>query len=153
MLFRSSLPEFQVGYGSEIVAGTAYTGPVAGLSIPLWANSNMVRSASAAADYVAALRDAALLKLKSEARNDYSRVIALQKSISGIRGIIESGGGTKYTDKALSAGEISVASYFIYMKVLYDAEDRLFELENEYHKAMASLLDYSLINKMSIGFQ
>jgi len=25
------------------VAGTAYTGPVAGLSIPLWANSNKVR--------------------------------------------------------------------------------------------------------------
>ena len=51
-----SLPEIQVGYQSEIVSGTAYTGPVAGLSIPLWANSNKVRSASAAADYSDALR-------------------------------------------------------------------------------------------------
>jgi outer membrane protein TolC len=145
-LFRSgSLPEFQIGFGSEIVAGTAYTGPVAGLSIPLWANSNKVRTASAAVDYSAALRDATLLKLKSETRNYYSRVLALQKSISDIREIIESGGGTKYPDKALSAGEISVATYFMYMKVLYEAEDRLFELENEYHKAVAGLLDYRLL--------
>ncbi|MDZ7634391.1 MAG: hypothetical protein U5L72_08140 [Bacteroidales bacterium] len=63
--------------------------------------------------------------------------MALQKSFSEIRELISSGGGTKYTDKALSAGEISVATYFMYMKVLYEAEDRLVELENEYHKALA----------------
>lgn len=140
-----SLPELQVGYGSEIVSGTAYTGPVAGLSIPLWANSNRIRSASAAAGYSAALRDAMILKLKSEAKNAYSRVTALQKSISEIRAILESGGGTKYPDKALSAGEISVATWFMYMKSLFESEDRLLELENEYHKALAILLDYRLI--------
>lgn len=141
-----SLPDFQVGYGSEIVAGTAYTGPVAGLSIPLWANSNKVRSASAAADYSDALREAMLLKLKSEARNNYSRIMALQKSVSEIRGIIESGGGTKYPDKALEGGEISVSTYFMYLKSLYESEDRLLELENEYHKALAALLDHRLVN-------
>ncbi|MDX9946084.1 MAG: TolC family protein [Bacteroidales bacterium] len=139
-----SLPEIQVGYGSEIVAGTAYTGPVAGLSIPLWANSNKVKSASAAADYSDALREATLLKLKSEARNNYSRAAALQKSISEIRGIIESGGGTRYPDKALEAGEISVSTYFMYLKPLYESEDRLLELENEYHKELAELLDHRL---------
>ncbi|MBN2665960.1 MAG: TolC family protein, partial [Bacteroidales bacterium] len=141
-----SLPEIQVGYGSEIVAGTAYTGPVAGLSIPLWANSNKVRSASAAADYSESLREATLLKLKSEARNYYSRIMALQKSVSEIREIIESGGGTKYPDKALEACEISVSTYFMYLKSLYESEDRLLELENEYHKALAALLDHRLAN-------
>ncbi|MFZ2340825.1 MAG: TolC family protein [Bacteroidales bacterium] len=140
-----SLPEIQVGYGSEIVAGTAYTGPVAGLSIPLWANSNKVRSASAAADYSDALREATLLKLKSEARNDYSGIMALRKSVSEIRGIIEAGGGTKYPDKALEAGEISVSTYFMYLKSLFESEDRLLELENEYHKELAALLDHRLI--------
>jgi outer membrane protein TolC len=140
-----SLPGIQVGYGSEIVAGTAYTGPVAGLSIPLWANSNKVKSASAAADYSDALREATLLKLRSEAQNNYSRAAALQKSVSEIREIIESGGGTRYPDKALEAGEISVSTYFMYMKSLYESEDRLMELENEYHKALAALLDHRLI--------
>ena len=140
-----SLPGIQVGYGSEIVAGTAYTGPVAGLSIPLWANSNKVKSASAAADYSNALREATLLKLRSEAQNNYSRAAALQKSVSEIREIIESGGGTRYPDKALEAGEISVSTYFMYLKSLYESEDRLMELENEYHKALAALLDHRLI--------
>lgn len=140
-----SLPGFQVGYGSEIVAGTSYTGPLAGISIPLWANSNKVKSASAAADYSGALRDARLLKLKSEVKNDYSRALALQKSIAEIGEIIESGGGSKYPDKALEAGEISVATYFIYMKSLFESQDRLLELENEYYKSVASLLDHRLI--------
>jgi outer membrane protein TolC len=141
---NASLPGFQVGYGSEIVAGTAYTGPIAGLSIPLWANSNRVRSASAAADYSEALREARLLELKLQTRNDLNRVLALQKSISEIRSIIEAGGGTKYPDRALAAGEITVVNYFAYLKVLYESEDRLMELENEYHKALATLLDYRL---------
>ncbi|MDF1559360.1 MAG: TolC family protein [Bacteroidales bacterium] len=141
---NASLPGFQVGYGSEIVAGTAYTGPIAGLSIPLWANSNRVRSASAAADYLEAFREATLLELKLKTRNDYNRVLALKKSISEIRSIIEAGGGTKYPDKALAAGEITVVNYCAYMKVLYESEDRLMELENEYHKVLATLLDYRL---------
>lgn len=140
-----SLPEFQVGYQSEIVAGTAYTGPAAGMSIPLWANSNKVKSASAAAEYSDALRAATLLKLKSETRKTYSRVAALQKSKEEIRAIIDSGGGTKYPDKALEAGEISVSTYFMYLKSLYESEDRLLELENEYQKALAVLLDHRLL--------
>ncbi|MDX9902501.1 MAG: TolC family protein [Bacteroidales bacterium] len=141
----AALPAFQVGYGSEIVAGTAYTGPVAGLSIPLWANSNRVRSASAAADYSAALRDATVQKLKSETKNEYYNAMALQKSFYEIRELISSGGGTKYPDKALEAGEISVINYFAYLKVLYASEDRLLELEKEYHKALAGLLDHKLL--------
>lgn len=141
-----SLPEFQIGYVSEILPGVAYTGPAAGMTIPLWANSNRIKLSSAAAGHTAASRDAMILKLKSQARNNYSNIMALQKSISDIRNIVESSGGTKYPDKALSAGEISVASYFMYLEVLYQSEDRLLELENEYHKALATLLDYKLIH-------
>jgi len=141
-----SLPGFQIGYVSEILPGIAYTGPVAGMTIPLWANSNRIKSSSAAADHTAAVRDAVILKLKSQARIDYSNIMALQKSISEISNIIESGGGIKYPDKALSAGEISITTYFMYLEVLYQSEDRLLELENEYHKALATLLDHKLMN-------
>ncbi len=141
----SSLPQFQVGYGSEIVSGTAYTGPVAGLTIPLWANSNRIKSAYAAADYSAALRDATLLKLKSETKNSYYNVLALKKSLSEIKELISSGGGTKYPYKALEAGEISLPTYFMYLKVLYESEDKLLELENAYYKALTSLMDYRLL--------
>jgi len=142
-----SLPGFQIGYQSEILPEAAYTGPVAGLTIPIWANSNKVRSASAAAGHSAALRDAVIMKLKSELRNDYSNMLALRKSIAEIRSILESGGGTRYADMALTAGEISVTTWFMYLEVLYESEDRLLELENEYQKALAVLLDHKLMNQ------
>jgi outer membrane protein TolC len=142
-----SLPGFQIGYQSEILPEAAYTGPVAGLTIPLWANSNRVRSASAAAGHSAALRDAVILKLKSELRNDYSNMLALRKSIAEIRSIMESADGTRYPDMALTAGEISVTTWFMYLEVLYESEDRLLELENDYQKSLALLLDHKLMNQ------
>ncbi len=142
-----SLPGFQIGYQSEVLPEAAYTGPVAGLTIPLWANSNRIRSASAAAGHSAALRDAVIMKLKSQSRSDYSNMLALQKSIAEIGSILESGGGTRYPDIALASGEISVTTWFMYLEVLYESEDRLLELENEYQKALALLLDHELINR------
>jgi outer membrane protein TolC len=141
-----SLPGFQIGYQSEILPEATYTGPVAGLTIPLWANSNRIRSAIAAADHSAALRDALIMKLRSQSRNDYSNMLALQKSIAEVRNILESGGGTRYPDIALSAGEITLTTWFMYIEVLYESEDRLLELENEYQKALATLLDHNLID-------
>lgn len=35
----------------------------------------------------------------------------------------------------------------MYLEVLYESEDRLLELENEYQKALALLLDHKLINQ------
>ena len=139
-----SLPGFQVGYGSEIVNGVAYTGPVAGLSIPLWANSNRIRSALAAADHSAAVRDATLLKLTSQVRNEYANLNALQKNISEVVNIINSGGGTKFPDMALYQGEISIITYFMYLEAFYQSEDRLLKLENDFHKSVAILLDHHL---------
>ena len=140
-----SLPEFQVGYASEIVPGETFTGPVGGITIPLWANSNRIRTAAAAADHSSAFRDAVLLKLRSQTRNEFANMKALQKSISEIKNILESGGGTRYPDIALSNGEISITTYFLYLDVFYKSEDRLLELENEYHKSLAVLLDHELL--------
>jgi outer membrane protein TolC len=140
-----SLPGFEVGYASEILPGESYTGPVAGMTIPLWANSNRIKSASAMADHSSALRDAVLFRLRSEILMEFTNMKALQKSISEIRNIMDSGGGKKYPDIALTNGEISVNTYFLYMDAYYKSEDRLLELENKYHKSLAVLLDHKLI--------
>jgi len=86
-----------------------------------------------------------LLKLKSQLKNEFANMKALQKSIAEIRNILESGGGTRYPDSALMSGEITVTTYFLYLNGLYQSEDKLLELENEYQKSLATLLDYELI--------
>ncbi|HLN56279.1 MAG TPA: TolC family protein [Bacteroidales bacterium] len=140
-----ALPEFEVGYQSEIVPGETYTGPVAGLSVPLWSNSNRIKAASARADHLSALRDATVGKLNSSVRNEFLNMKALQQSLAELRSIMETGGGTKYLDAALQAGEIPIMTYFTYMEAVYLTEDRLLELENEYQKSLARLLDHELL--------
>ncbi|MCJ7448837.1 MAG: TolC family protein [Bacteroidales bacterium] len=140
-----SLPEFQIGYASEIIPGETYSGPVGGITIPLWANSNKVKTAQASVIHLAAVRDAEIFKLKSRIRNEYANMKALKKSMSEVENILESNGEIKYLDIALSNGEISLTSYFSYLEVAFRTEDLLLELKNEYHNSLASLLDYELI--------
>jgi hypothetical protein len=114
-----SLPEFQLGFASEIIPGETYTGPVGGITIPLWANSNRIKTAAATADYSSAFRDAVLLKLRSQIRNEFANMKAVQRSISEIRNILQTGEGTRYPDIALSNGEITVTTYFLYLDAIY----------------------------------
>jgi len=57
---------------------------------------------------------------------------------------LENNGGTKYPDRALAEGVITDVYYFAYMKLLYESVDRLLELENEYQKALETLLYYRM---------
>ncbi len=140
-----SLPVFQLGYESEMVPGVTYTGPVGGISIPLWSNSNKVKAASARSEHLSAQRDALFLRLNSQVRSEYSNMKAIRESIENINAILETGGGTKYLDTALDAGEISVTTYFTYLEAIYKSEDRLLELQNEYQKSLARLTDHELL--------
>ncbi|MFZ0282214.1 MAG: TolC family protein [Bacteroidales bacterium] len=140
-----SLPEFQAGVASEIIPGEKYTGPVAGLSVPLWANSNRVKTAVAMAEHSAAARDATLLGLKASVRSEYENMTAIKKSMMEIEAIIESANNKQFLDKALEAGEISLNDYFIYLGGSFQAEDRFYELEYEYNKSLALLHDHDLI--------
>jgi len=142
-----SLPGFQVGYSSEIVPGQNYTGPVAGITIPLWANSNRIRTASAAAEYSYAVLDAGIMRLKSEIRREYTGMKALKTGLNNAREILQKGEGSRFADTALQNGEISITTYFNYLEANYETEERVLELEYEYYRSLASLLDYELIRK------
>ena len=139
----SSLPEIQAGYGSEMVPGETFTGPVAGLTIPLWSNSNRVKSAAASAEHASASMNARLLELETKVKADFQNCSALSQNITELRSL---SGGASYDllDKALESGEISLTEYFLYLEASFENEEKLLELENEYYKVMASLYDHRL---------
>jgi outer membrane protein TolC len=142
-----ALPEFEVGYASESVPGETFTGPTGGISIPLWSNTNMVKTAKAHADHLSARNDGLYQKMESEIAASFMHLKSVQESISGLNKILEEGGGTKYLDSALDSGEISLTSYFNYLEALYDSEDMLLELENAYYRILADLTDHTLLNE------
>lgn len=141
-----SLPSLQLGYASEAVPGEIYAGPVVGVSIPLWANSNRVKTASAKSDHVAAARDAEMLRLKSEIVKEYETMVMLRTSLDEIKGILKSNGDVRFIKMALDSGEISLTEFFSYISGIYDAEERLLEIENEYNRSVARLNDYKMLS-------
>jgi len=138
-------PEFQAGYASEIVPGETYTGPVAGFTIPLWANSNKVKTSMAMANHMASMRDALLAGLSTEVRGEIEKLNATGKTIEELRAMIDGEKNREFLDKALSSGEISVTDYFLYLESSFETEDRLLELDNEYNKIAASVYDQELL--------
>jgi cobalt-zinc-cadmium efflux system outer membrane protein len=140
-----SLPEFQAGVSSESVPGETFTGPVAGITLPLWSNNNKVKTAISKSDHSAAKRDAILLELRTGVRSEYENMKALKTSMDETGDIIAKSDNRQFLDKALSAGELSVTDYFIYIESYFQAEDKFYELENEYHKSLARLYDQNLL--------
>ena len=145
-----NLPELQAGYQAEILPGETFSGPVLGITIPLWANTGKVKSANAMADHYAAARDARLTGLRTQVRGEYENLIALSESIRELRNLMDSGTANDFLDQALSSGEISLIDYFVYLESSFQTEDKLIELENEYAKTRAALYDHELLGNRQL---
>jgi outer membrane protein TolC len=141
-----ALPGISLGVSSEIIPGERFTGPVAGLSIPLWANANRVKSASAGVKRAEAHMNAEVERLKTGVLKEYGKMQAYKSGMEELREIIRTNGGVENLNKALNAGEITVADYFSFLGAVYDAEERLIETEREYCKSAAVLTDHELLN-------
>lgn len=141
----SSLPELQIGYGAELIPGENYSGFSGGISIPLWSNNNTVKLAEAEVEYYASLLDATVAKLNSEVKNQFSNMVVLKNNIEELEDITGSGESKSFLDKALNSGEISLITYFTYIRSLYESEDRLLKAEFDFYSSVATLLDYQLL--------
>lgn len=141
----SSLPELQIGYGAELIPGENYSGFSGGISIPLWSNNNLVKLAEAEVEYYASLLDATVAKLNSEVKNQFSNMVVLKNNIEELEDITGSGESKSFLDKALNSGEISLITYFTYIRSLYESEDRLLKAEFDFYSSVATLLDYQLL--------
>lgn len=141
-----ALPGLSLGLSSEIIPGETFTGPVVGLSIPLWANANRVKSASASVKRAEAHMNAEVARLKTEVFKEYGKMLALQSAMEELREIIRTNSGVEYLNKALNEGEITLADYFSFLGVITNAEEKLIVTEREYCKSAALLTDHELLN-------
>ncbi|HPC97469.1 MAG TPA: TolC family protein [Bacteroidales bacterium] len=140
----SSLPELMAGYSSEILPSEAYTGPMVGISVPLWSNAGKLKSAKAKSSMAEAAMKAETERLKTEVRREYTGMIYLKSAVDDLRNILKSSGSTSEITTALEEGGITLTEYFSMTGVIFDAELRLIETENRYRKSLALLNDHLL---------
>ena len=113
--------------------------PFVGVSIPLWANKNRVRSARAALEAAEAHKADAELQLRSAFEQEFARVKGLHHTASLYRRALDEANNTALLEKAMEEGFISVLEYLQGIELYYDYLDRSLSADRDYQHALASL--------------
>ncbi|MBM3420571.1 MAG: TolC family protein [Bacteroidetes bacterium] len=138
-----NLPGLEVGFGSEIIGNEHHTGPRVGISVPLWPNRNLVKLSEARAGAAATERDATVGYLVSETMAEYGYCMLVRSNLETVLATVPRNVSAMAV-RALSEREITVTDYFAFMESEYEGMLTMLELECEYHKSVARLLDYML---------
>ena len=136
----SHLPSLSATYINERhTVGTRSQGVAVGVSIPLWANKNRVRSARTALQAAEAQQADAELQLRSAFEQEFTRVKGLHHTAMLYRRALDEANNSTLLEKAMDEGYISVLEYLQGIELYYDYLDRSLSADRDYHRALATL--------------
>ena len=141
----SHLPSLSATYINEHhTVGTRSQGVAVGVSIPLWANKNRVRSARTALQAAEAQQTDAELQLRSAFEQEFTRVKGLHHTAMLYRRALDEANNSTLLEKAMDEGYISVLEYLQGIELYYDYLDRSLSADRDYHRALATLEAWKL---------
>ena len=139
------LPTLSATYVNERhTIGSRSQGVAVGVSIPLWANKNRVRSARTALEAAEAHKADAELQMRSAYEQEFTRVKGLHHTASLYRRALNEANNTALLEKAMEEGFISVLEYLQGIELYYDYLDRSLSADRDYHHALATLEAWKL---------
>lgn len=139
------LPEIEVGYRMNPASGgERFNGFMVGLSIPIFANKNKVKSAKAMTRMADFQYENTLVSLRHELMGLYSDAVSLQESVQLYSTLLEKQHTIALLTQALNAGQISVTEYFVNTAAYFQSMENYLQVQNEYHKLIAKIYDYRL---------
>lgn len=134
------LPSLSASYINERhTIGTRSQGVAVGMSLPLWANKNRIRSARTALEAAEAYEADAQLQLRSQYEQEFTRVKGLQHTAQLYRRALDEANNSALLEKAMDEGFISVLEYLQGIELYYDYLDRSLDADRDYLKAWAQL--------------
>ena len=135
-----NLPALSATYINERhTVGDRSQGVAVGVSLPLWANRNGVRSARAALHAAEAHEADAEQQLRSRLHTGYERVQGLQHTAALYRRALDEANNTELLQRAMDEGHISVLEYLLGIELYYEYLDRSLSAERDCHRALAEL--------------
>ncbi len=139
------LPTLSAAYINERhTIGDRSQGVSIGVSLPLWANKNRVRSARAALQAVESKEVDVQIQLRSQFQADYERIQGLYHTATLYRTALDESNNTELLARAMDEGLISVLEYLQGVELYYDYFDRFLSVEREYYRALAELEAWKL---------
>ena len=141
----SHLPTLSATYINERhTVGTRSQGVAVGVSIPLWANKNRVRSARTALQAAEAYQADTELQLRNDLEQEFTRVKGLHHTATLYRRALDEANNTVLLEKSMDEGYISVLEYLQGIELYYDYLDRSLSAERDYRRALATLEAWKL---------
>lgn len=136
---REGLPQFSLGYTSEMVTEANYHGLSVGLSVPLWANKGRVKAAKAARSAAQIALDDAAYAYLAQLRMSYDKSTALRSLADDVRRLCRDCDITPALDKMLRTGKLPVHEYLLQLKGLRELDRKLIDAEHDYQTALVEL--------------
>jgi cobalt-zinc-cadmium efflux system outer membrane protein len=141
---HQGLPELSIGYESEQTDAEHFTGFRAGLTIPLWGNTNKRKAANIQLNATRLEHGSQKLQLKAEFEEFYIKALNTKARLDELNRALSEYNNINLLQRALEAGQISVIELFNEITFLYDLTDKVLELELEYAKLYAELYRFEL---------
>ena len=137
-------PKLSAEYSREWEEDIKLNGITIGVSIPLWADINKVKSAKANAIASESRKKELEVNFYYQIKNDYEKSLILQKSAAETKAAVEQLSNLKYLGKALDSGEITMLDYIVEVQMYYEARTMALDAERAYYISLAKLSSYTL---------
>lgn len=134
---KEGLPEFSLGYSSEMVTEDNHYGVKVGVSLPLWANKGRVKAAKAAkAAAMANLEDERINGLMN-LRMKFEKAAALGESAAECTAIAKECDNSAHINKLYELGRISETDCLSQLQPLFSLSRQALDAEYSYQQALA----------------
>lgn len=137
-------PTFSAEYERSWEDNFKQNGFTIGMSIPLWADINKVKSAKAAKIASESRESELKINFYYQIKSAYNKTVILQKSAAETKSAVEQLSNMLYLGKALESGEISMLDYIVEVELYYDARTMALDAEKAYFSSLAKLAAYTL---------
>ena len=134
----------KIGYLIEDETDGGYQGPQIGLSLPLWSNSNLVKSAKLRAKSSETMLENQRVMLKNELYNTYLRVKRLQENYETMSSMMSEADGVELLQKLLDKGEMTLFDFLIETEYQHQISLKVIDIQYELQKALLELHRYSM---------
>lgn len=136
---KEGLPEFSLGYTSEMVKDDDHYGVSLGVTLPLWGNKGRVKAAKAAKLAADAALDEARHNNAIDLRMKYQKAKALGETALETAKLCRECDNSKDIKRLYDLGNLSVHEYLSQITPLYEMAIRVVEADYAYQDALASL--------------
>ena len=135
----AAVPEFSVGYMSEIRTAEKFRGVTVGVNIPLWSGSNRIKRSRAGVVAATLRQHAAEQEFFLQLKDRYRQAAALKENAAWLRASLADTDFRDYLHSALTRGEISMIDFLVENDLYFEALQQTLEAERDYHNALAAL--------------